>query len=99
MFPTRFVQKPSSVPTLLTARPSLDYQDNLLVQYVYLYTVLCPFWYIGSVTFVYNPLFHVYIPEYPVKSSVYVMKLLLNMPENLKVMDRFSDLVALQSRN
>jgi hypothetical protein len=33
MFPTRLVQKPSSIPTLLPARPSLVHQDNLSVQY------------------------------------------------------------------
>jgi hypothetical protein len=43
MFPTRPVQKPSSVPTLVPARPSFGYQNNLPVVYlptqknVYLY--------------------------------------------------------------
>jgi hypothetical protein len=36
MFPARLVQKPSSVPTLLPARPSFGYQDNLPVQWAYL---------------------------------------------------------------
>jgi hypothetical protein len=34
IFPTRVVQKPSSVPTLLPARRSFGYDDNLPVQYV-----------------------------------------------------------------
>jgi hypothetical protein len=34
MFPTAVVQKPSSVPTLLPARPSFGYEDNLPVQYL-----------------------------------------------------------------
>jgi hypothetical protein len=34
LFDIRLVQKPSSVPTLLPARPSFGYQDNLSVQHV-----------------------------------------------------------------
>jgi hypothetical protein len=34
MFSTRLVQKPSSAPTPLSARPSFGYQDNLPVQYM-----------------------------------------------------------------
>jgi hypothetical protein len=34
MFPTRLVQKPSSVPTLLPVGPSFGYQDNLPVVYL-----------------------------------------------------------------
>jgi hypothetical protein len=35
IFLTRLIQKPPSVSTLLTARPSFGWQDNLPVQYVF----------------------------------------------------------------
>jgi hypothetical protein len=51
MFPTRLVQKPSSVPTLLPAHPSFGYQDNLAVQCVY--SVSYPlYFFVNSLCFV-----------------------------------------------